>query len=485
MLTSQLSTRHREEIAARKLDLALVQRYGVRSQGEAIAFDYLVDGQIHNSKIRYGKGNMPWAKKETPLVLWNVDALKGDPSERELIITEGEFDAIACIQAGFNDAVSVPDGAPATGSDKGEAKYKYLFKGDKLRPEIDKFSRFILAVDGDEKGLYLRDALAVRLGEDRCFWIDWPDGCKDANDVLRDHGVDRLTEILMNPRRMFVDEVATLDDIPDPPKERAYKIGFAGLEKHLNFPSKGFITVLGPYSSGKSTLMRQIAYNMSDFHGWKTGITCFEESAKWRTVNAFRKIFLEKPEPLWTPEEITAADNWIRKNLVFFQKKKRELMTGARFIDRVEFAIKVYGLKMVIVDPLNEIDHQWSAGKSKTEYLGDFIMALKDIGDSYDTLMVCCVHPPTMSMRTQNNKRKKIFTLADSADSAHFGNKSDIGLCVWQAGADGYTLINIDKIKNRDLLGVPTGVELKFQKDRERYVVSRTGWDVLFDEEEG
>ncbi len=484
MLTSQLSVKHRDEIAARGLDLALCQRYGVRSNGEAIAFDYLVNGQIHNTKHRLGKGNMPWAKTNTPLVLWNVDALKGDPSERELTITEGEFDAIACIQAGFLDTVSVPNGAPSSDNESGEARYKYLFKGEKIHPDIDKFRKIVLAVDGDEKGTFLRDALAARLGEDRCFWVEWPDGCKDANDVLRTQGADRLAECLMNPKRMFTDEVATLDDIPNPPEERAYQIGLPGVEKHLKFPGKGFVTVLGPYGSGKSTLMRQIAYNMQSIHGWKTGITCFEESAKWRTVNAFRKIVIGKQKSVWTDAEILVADNWMRRTIVFFQKKPRELMDGARFLNRVEYAVKVYGLNMVIIDPLNELDHVWPAGKSKTEYIAEFIMAMKDLSHCYNFLTVCCIHPPTMSMRTQNNKKKKIFTLADGADSAHFGNKSDIGLCVWQAGNDGYTLVNIDKIKNRELYGEPTGIELRFYKEEERYRVSRTGWNVLFEEED-
>lgn len=485
MLTSQLSTRHRAEIEARGLDLALCQRYGVRSHGEAVAFDYLVDGSVHNTKHRFGKGNMPWAKTGAPLVLWNVDTLKGDASERELIITEGEFDALACIQAGFLDVVSVPNGAPSSEKEEGEARYKYLFKGDQIRPEIDKFRKIVLAVDGDEKGGYLREALAVRLGEERCFWVEWPGDCKDANDVLRIHGARHLSELIDNARRMFVDEVATLDDIPNPPEERAFHLGLVGLEEHLKFPRKGFVTVLGPYESGKSTLLRQIAYNMASIHGWKTAITCFEESAKWRTVNAFRKIVLGKSRDRWSDQDIRTADNWIRKNLIFIQKAKRQLMDGARLIKRLEFAIKVYGLNMVVIDPFNEIDHNWDRGsRSKTDYIADFIMEIKDIADSYGVLMICCVHPPAMSMRTQNNKKQKIFTLSDAADSAHFANKSDIGICVWKAKSDGYTLINIDKIKNRELCGTPTGVELKFVKDEERYKVSRTGWDVLFDDDD-
>ncbi len=485
MLASQLSAKHREWVTARGLDLGLAQQYGFKTVGDHVAFEYRTSGKVHNTKIRRGKGDMPWAQSGLTLILWNLDCLAGDPVERAVIFTEGEPDALACIQAGFRDVVSVPNGAPAAENEEGKARYQYLFKGDKLLPELDKFSKFILAVDGDEKGRFLRDALAVRLGEHRCFWVEWPDGCKDANDVLRDHGGDTLWECLSNPKRMWTDEVATLDDIPDPVEETSYHLGFPGLEKHLRFPRKGFVTVLGPYESGKSTFLRQLMYNMSMSHGWRSAITCFEESAKWRTVNALRKTVMGKPLAHACDKEITTADNWIRKNIIFLLKAKRTLLTAPRLIDRIEYAVKVYGLNMVIVDPFNEIDHSYDKGTSKTEYIGNLIMDMKDLADSYGIVFICCVHPPTEAMRRQSSRKAKFYTLADSADSAHFANKSDIGLCFWRPSREGITLMNIDKIKNQELCGKPTGVEFIFDDKAERYKVSNTGWECLYETDEG
>jgi twinkle protein len=485
MLTSQLSAKHREEIQARGLDVGLAQRFGMQTCGDWIGFQYQVNGAAHNTKIRKGKGDMPWSQTGKPLVLWNLDCLAGEPEQREVIITEGEYDALACIQAGFGDVVSVPNGAPASENEEGKARYAYLYKGEKLLPELDKFQKFILAVDGDEKGRFLRDALAVRLGEHRCFWVEWPEGCKDANDVLRDHGPEKLWECIANPVRMFIDEVATLDDIPDPVEERSFHLGFHGIETHLRFPRKGFVTVLGPYESGKSTFLRQLMYNMSMNHHWRSAITCFEESAKWRTVNALRKTVIGKPIREASDGEMRMADDWIRKNIVFIRKAKRTLMTASRLINRIEYAVKVYGLNMVIVDPFNEIDHSYDKGTSKTEYIANLIMDMKDMADSYNLVLICCVHPPTEAMRRQNTRKSKFYTLADSADSAHFANKSDIGLCFWRPAREGITLMNIDKIKNQELCGRPTGVEFRFDENAERYKVSNTGWDVLYETDEG
>jgi twinkle protein len=259
---------------------------------------------------------------------------------------------------------------------------------------------------------------------------------------------------------------------------------FPGLEKHLRFPRKGFVTVLGPYESGKSTFLRQLIWNMSMAHGWRSAITCFEESAKWRTVNALRKTAMGKPVKDATDQELDAATDWVRKNVIFIQKQKGKLMDARRLCDRIEYAVKVFGLNMVIIDPFNEIDHSHSRDISKTDYIGNFIMEFKNLADSYNFVLICCVHPPSEAMRRQVSRKSKFYVLSDAADSSHFANKSDIGLCFWRPSEENITLMNIDKIKNAELCGKPTGVKFFFNANAERYSVQGTGWDVFNDKVE-
>src|SRR5262249_27758740 len=158
------------------------------------------------------------------------------------------------------------------------------------------------------------------------------------------------------------------------------------------------------------------------------------------------------------PEETEKATEWLRRSVVFIQKKKRELMTGRRLIEVIEYAVKVYGLNMVIIDPFNEIDHSFDRSTQKTEYIANFIMELKDLSDSYKIVIICSCHPPSEVMRYRMRSENTIYTLADVADSSHFANKSDIGLCFWRPNdLENTTIMNIDKIKNTELYGRPTG----------------------------
>jgi putative DNA primase/helicase len=126
--------------------------------------------------------------------------------KKRTYVFEGEFDALCAVAAGIDAAISVPDGAPAVKAKNYSAKFTYLNQDPDPFEEV---KEIVLAVDNDEPGLKLRDELSRRLGRDRCWFVTWPDGCKDANNVLRIHGVDRLRECLTQAQPFPVAEPAS------------------------------------------------------------------------------------------------------------------------------------------------------------------------------------------------------------------------------------------------------------------------------------
>ena len=97
----------------------------------------------------------------------------------------------------------------------------------------------------------LRDQLAVRLGDEKCKWVDWPF-----------HG--DVTHALGSARPMWTDELARLSDIPDPGEVRSYRSGFPALDDHgFRFELPAFMSLIGPYGSGKSVLLRQLLVNLA------------------------------------------------------------------------------------------------------------------------------------------------------------------------------------------------------------------------------
>lgn len=258
--------------------------------------------------------------------------------------------------------------------------------------------------------------------------------------------------------------------------------------------SPGQVYVTG--NSGKSVLIRQLCCNLLRLHGWRTLITSFEERVKPRYVRDLRRHIIGQEcvdrngevswRPVhsseWTREDVEAADARIEGGFRFLRRKRNASLDVDRLCDRIEYAVRVYGLEVVVIDPVNEIDHDVPRHESKTDYMGRFIMRLKALADDYSLLMIVCAHPPKDGVEKRSMKGK-MLTLNDGADTAHYGNKADIGWCVWRPTLDPVcpTFLNIDKLKDHEIMGAPTVAKLVLDKGYGRFNVVKVGYDVMED----
>ena len=82
------------------------------------------------------------------------------------------MDVASLYEVGIKNVVSVPNGA----NDNDD----FWINSEKYIKDIESF---VIAVDNDEKGNELKNAIAHRLGRHRCTFIDFEG--KDANDDLK------------------------------------------------------------------------------------------------------------------------------------------------------------------------------------------------------------------------------------------------------------------------------------------------------------
>lgn len=342
------------------------------------------------------------------------------------------------------------------------------------------FSHYLIALPA--KAEWLRDDLAVRLGDTRCTWCEWP---FDADKV-------EIGNRLITARPMWIDEIAGIEDIPEPGPEQTYTSGFAELDRHgFRFVLPAFMPIIGPYGSGKSVLLRQLLINLWRLHGWRFLLTSFEEKVKPRYHRDFRRHLIGKPHVdrdgvvLWSDKEIADADIELQKAARFLRRPRRATLDLERLLNRIDFAVRVHGIKVVALDPVNEVDHQVPKGESKTDYMGRFIMALKALADDYGLLMICCAHPPKDGVEKRLS-RGRLLTLNDGADTAHWGNKADIGWCVWRPtiGDDSPTYLHADKLKDHESMGKPFLAELLLDPTTNAFRVNRMGYQLLQEDNE-
>lgn len=399
----------------------------------------------------------------------------------QIILCRSEIDAEAFRKAGFK-SVRVVEHAEAVCIVEGREAV--------VDPTFAYFTNVVLAFPNEDAEL--RDGVAVRIGDVKCRWIDWPGNATPA-DFLASHGPDALRAIVSQSRPMWTDEVCLMSDVPESGQQRTYLTGFDKLdEAGFRLIRPVFWPVIGPYGSGKSVLVRQLACNLYRLHGWKTLITSFEEKIKPRYQRDLRRHLIgedfitpdgvvtwrPKFTTAWTAADVERADKLIEDGFRFLRRPRNGTLDVNRLVDRIEYAVRVYGVDVVIIDPVNEIDHQVPKGESKTDYMGRFIMALKQLADDYDLVMIVCAHPPKDGVEKRSNKGR-LLTLNDGADTAHYGNKADIGWCVWRPtiAENGPTYLNIDKLKDHEVMGKPTLAKLMLNDLTGGFNIQKIGYE--------
>lgn len=173
-----------------------------KAEVKAICFNYYKDEKLVNIKFRGANKDFKLSK-DAELIFYNIDSLK---NETEIYITEGEIDAMSLYEAGIFNVISVPNG----GAVSANQKLEYL---DNCYEYFNSVRKIVLFTDNDKTGLKLREELARRLGFDKCYIIEYPDGCKDANDILVKHGKSALLSIASSALRYPLYGEKTMDEM--------------------------------------------------------------------------------------------------------------------------------------------------------------------------------------------------------------------------------------------------------------------------------
>ncbi len=473
-----LSTRASEIMTARGFDLEILDRIGVescdRGDGEWISIPYFQGDDVVNHKYRtIGMPGSDYTKAMgqdagAVKIFWNENVLADTTLAGEpLIITEGELDTIAFVQAGFQRVVSVPDGAPSERAQDvhrdRQVKYSYVFDAKQKLRDV---KEIILATDTDENGIILRDELAQILGRARCKHVPYPKGCKDAADALQRYGVKGVQACVKQARWLKSDGVYRYSELPPEQSRMVYASGMIGglMDEHLKVRMGDLMVLLGIPSFGKSTFLNEFCGSMAQAHGWKTAFFTPEQYTsdhladltQWYVGDELHRIASEGKE---------AAHNWIEEHFRWIEGGDEEERDIAWMLEKAEQAIVQHGCKIIVIDPWNELDHYFGSGMTETEYTREAIKALKRLAKRFNVLVIVAHHP--VKMQKLSDGTYVMPSPYDASGSAHWFNKADEFIIVHRMQKE--TIIRVEKLKKHGIMGIPGDLNVKFNRERKRY----------------
>lgn len=436
----------------RKLDGALLGMMGVKAVqhpqlGEAVAFPYRKDGQADAAKFRtVDKRFSSTAGKSRPL--YNFDALTAD-ANLPVVITEGEIDCLSVMQAGYVRAVSLPDGWTAQGN-----KTDSLIAAEKLLRDSP---HVIVAGDNDEAGESLPRAVANLLRGHDVRNVRWPEGCKDANDVLMKHGEGALAQCLTEAKRLDPPGgfITGLSDLPPLSHRRVLKTGDELLDKRISMECGAMSVWTGIPGHGKSTLTTTAAYRATQSEDIRCGLLAFE-THPFRTRDHLSRLHMGLPfDRLAGPQRAKFEADMDRAFRLVHRTYDANQQHHLGWLEETVWTLAVRDqCKLIVIDPWNELEHLPEPGESLTNYINFALQRIRQWAETLEVHIALVAHPK----KIVGEPRAPIGY--DVADSAAFFNKPALGVTVHNARTESgaqYVEILTWKVRDTQLYRISKG----------------------------
>lgn len=222
------------------------------------------------------------------------------------------------------------------------------------------------------------------------------------------------------------------------------------------------------HNSGKSEFVDYLICKMNILHGWKAAYFTPENwPLKYHYSKLFEKL-IGKKFNIKTSSEIEwdTAYEYIRNN--FYYILNEEDFTVNSVLNSAKVLIKTRGIKILIIDPYNKLEHQYK--DSETQYISRFLDQLTLFAKMNDILIFLVAHPKKMN---KTDGKTDVPSLYDISGSANFYNKTDYGLTVHRNSDSENIMLDevkvyFQKIKFKHL-GHQGIVSLNYDKDSGRF----------------
>lgn len=369
-----------------------------QKEENTIQFNYYVNEELINVKYRDSRKNFKMYK-DAEKVFYNIDSCR---TTEEVVICEGEIDALSFIEAGIFNVVSVPNGFTA----KGKVNLDYL---DNYFEYFDNKDKIFLALDNDEAGDNGKEEFVRRLGADRCYIVDFKD-CKDANEFLIKYDTDQLIECLVDSSLTPLENIVILNDTKDD-LEKFWESGFDNgmtvdlhpFDESFSIETKQYTMVTGVPQSGKSEFLDHMLVKLNLKYKEKIAYCSIEnEPFVFHHDKIFQKIYGKRPKG----EEISSDAVMVVRNHIsdnFFHVKFDKRYWLQDVLDKFKELVRRKGVRIFVIDPFNKVRLK-DGSEVLTRYTEEYHNLLDEFCKRYDAHIFLVAHPVKSQLQEGSSK---------------------------------------------------------------------------------
>lgn len=376
---------------------------------------YDEDGKLISTKYRIShspkKGELKWCwQKDISVhdILYGVDKID---VTKPLLVVEGCADRLAAVEAGFQNTVSIPNGAE---SDKW-IDYNYDF--------LSQFDEIILWFDNDEAGKKGLEKVANRLGEYRVrvvspgseiedkveeYYIPYGHTIRktDANNVLVSCGKNGILELIKeakaieNPRvkKLMEFQELEVDDIPH------ISTGIEEMDKIFGGVYENSLTIItGKAGDGKSNIINTM-YVISPLENMEKVFLYSGELPTRIVLGNMMPSFASRrhlvryennnrPDGFKTTRQASEVIHRIYMDRLYVYNEDKDLGTDSfSLYDSMVYSYKRYGCTNFIIDNLLSLDCLKEEGESYFDKEASFVRRLKVFANKHPVKVCLIIH---------------------------------------------------------------------------------------------
>lgn len=368
-----------------------------------------------------------------------------DLSGARIVLTTHMEDVYALQQAGVKNVVCLPPDLDAALSTA--PAWRVL---ESIEKQMKELTEIVLALRSTPPQRALEEELGRRLNRERCYRARWrPDDEEVIEEetgpieVLKGYGPEAL-EIMIEIAPPFpVVGVYELQDLEDKFDELyntglipGSSTGWPSVDELYTVKTGQWTAVTGIPGHGKSSWLDGLLVNLASLHGWRFGLFSPENQPVERHFASLmekklKKPFSEGPTPRITELEKNRTKRWLNDRFkVILPDEEQGVWTLEAVLDLAKVLVYRYGIRGLVIDPWNELDHSRSSALNETSHISESLTKIRRFARLYDVHIWIVAHPTKLEKKA--NGKYPVATPYDISGGAHWRNKADNALSIYR-----------------------------------------------------
>jgi twinkle protein len=442
--------------AARSIAEATLQHFKIfckkewmpqtQKEESCICFPYIRDADIVNIKFRDGAKNFKMVK-DAELIFFNLNSLR---DRKKAIVLEGEIDCMAAWECGYgHEAIADEQGVVSNpkseyavlsvpnGASKGNQRIEYL---DNCAEWFLGVEEIIVATDGDDAGVQLKDELIRRFGVERCRFVVYPSAqvvplqnnlkrrCKDLNEVKQYLGVGEVDKCITEAQAIPIEGIHYVEDIFPAMLDNFRRGVNMGESTHIGEMDDYFRWKFGDVNlwtgyanAGKTTWVIYCMLVKSIESGWKWGIFSPENYPANDFYDDIVEMYCGKWLDNMGENEYTKACEFINQHFFYVYPDDEHDISSIN--EKFRYLVMKKGINGVLLDPWNQLDHVQKAYEREDQYISRQLKDIKRFALHNKIIYNIIAHP--IKPQKESDKSYPVVEMYDISGGSMWGNKTD------------------------------------------------------------